>query len=49
MAEEKGFGYVNYFGESYKAEIHWYEESSVGQTDWKEKPDADGNWFYESE
>lgn len=47
--KKKGFGYIDYYGESYKAEIHWYEEPSVGQTDWKVKPDADGNWFYEGE
>lgn len=47
--KKKGFGYIDYYGESYKVEIHWYEEPSVGQTDWKVKPDADGNWFYEGE
>ena len=41
----KGLGYVDYHGESYKAELHWYEEPSVGRVEWKVKPDADGNWF----
>ena len=44
---EKGFGYVDYQGESFKAELHWYEEPSVGRVEWKVKPDGDGNWFYE--
>lgn len=45
--KEKGFGYVDYQGESFKAELHWYEEPSVGRVEWKVKPDGDGNWFYE--
>jgi hypothetical protein len=46
----KGVGYVDYHGESYKVNLHWYEEPSVGRVDWKIKPDADGNWFiYEDE
>ena len=47
--KKKGFGYVNYEGESYKVELHWYEEPSVGKVEFKIKPDADGNWFYEDE
>ena len=45
--KKKGFGYVDYEGESYRAELHWYEEPTAGRHDWKVKPDADGNWFYE--
>lgn len=45
--KKKGIGYVDYEGESYKAELHWYEEPSVGRVEFKIKPDADGNWFYE--
>lgn len=47
--KKKGVGYVDYDGESYKAELHWYEEPSVGRVEYKVKPDADGNWFYEDE
>lgn len=45
----KGVGYIDYEGESYKAELHWYEEPSVGRVEWKVKPDADGNWFIEDD
>lgn len=46
----KGIGYIDYHGESYKVNLHWYEEPSVGRVEWKIKPDADGNWFiYEDE
>jgi hypothetical protein len=41
----KGVGYIDYQGESYKVNLHWYEEPSVGRVEWKVKPDADGNWF----
>lgn len=47
--KKKGIGFVDYDGESYKAELHWYEEPTVGQVEFKIKPDADGNWFYEDE
>ena len=47
--KKKGFGYVDYEGESYRAELHWYEEPSVGRHEWKVKPDADGNWFYDED
>ena len=43
--KKKGLGYVDYDGESYHAELHWYEEPTVGRHKWKVKPDADGNWF----
>ena len=47
--KKKGFGYVDYEGESYKAELHWYEEPTAGRHKWKVKPDANGNWFIEDE
>ncbi len=45
--KKKAFGYIDYQGESYKADLHWYEEPHVGKTPMKVKPDAAGNWFYE--
>ena len=45
----KGVGYVDYHGENYKADLHWYEEPSVGRVGWKVKPDADGNWFIDED
>ena len=45
--KKKGYGYVDYQDESYKADLHWYEEPHVGRTPMKVKPDAAGNWFYE--
>ena len=45
--KRKGLGYVDYDGESFLAELHWYEEPSVGRVEYKIKPDAGGNWFYE--
>lgn len=45
--KKKGIGYVDYHDESYKAELHWYEEPTAGKHEWKVKPDADGNWFLE--
>lgn len=47
--KKKGIGYVEYDGESYRVELHWYEEPTVGRVRFKVKPDADGNWFYEDE
>jgi hypothetical protein len=38
----KGFGYVDFYGESYKAELHWYQEPTVGKVDWKIKPQRKG-------
>lgn len=43
----KGFGLVDFEGESYKAEIHWYKHPKVGNVRYKVKPDEGGNWFYE--
>lgn len=45
--KKKGIGYVDFYGESYKAELHWYEEPSVGNVRFKIKPKADGGWFYD--
>ena len=45
--KKKAFGYIDYQGESFKADLHWYEEPHVGKTPMKVKPDAAGNWFYE--
>ena len=45
--KQKGFGYVDYMGESFKAELHWYNHPLTGNVDYKIKPDAGGNWFYE--
>ena len=47
--KKKGKGYVDYDGESYLAELHWYEEPTVGRHKWKVKPDAAGNWFIDDE
>ena len=41
----KGIGYVDYVGESFKAELHWHQEPTVGKHIWKLKPDIGGNWF----
>ena len=45
--KKKGIGYIDYGGESFKVNLHWYEEPSVGKVKWKVKPDKDGNWFYD--
>jgi hypothetical protein len=45
--KKKGIGYIDFEGESYRAELHWYEEPTAGRHEWKVKPDADGNWFYD--
>lgn len=42
--KRKGIGYVDYDGESYKAELHWYEEPSVGRVKFKIKT-KNGEWF----
>ena len=47
--KRKGFGYVDYEGESFLVDLHWYEEPTVGRVEFKVKPDAGGNWFYEEE
>ena len=45
----KGIGYVDYRGESYKAALHWYQEPTIGRVEWKVKPDAAGNWFFDED
>ena len=41
----KGIGFVDFQGESSKAELHWYQEPTAGKHLWKIKPDIGGNWF----
>jgi len=41
----KGIGYVDFGGENYKAELHWYQEPSVGKVLWKLKPQRGGEYF----
>ena len=41
----KGFGYVDYEDESYKAEIHWYQEPTIGKVEFKLKPQIGGEYF----
>jgi hypothetical protein len=43
--KKKGLGYLDYKGESYKAEIHWYEEPTVGRVELKAKQQTDGSWI----
>lgn len=47
--KKKGMGYVDYHGESYRAEIHWYNHPITGDVRHKVKPDAGGNWFYDED
>ena len=44
--KKKGIGFVDYQGESYKAEVHWYEEPTAGKHDFKVKM-RNGDWFIE--
>ncbi|MDY4190776.1 MAG: hypothetical protein SOX72_00970, partial [Oscillospiraceae bacterium] len=46
--KKKGVGYVDFHGESYKAEIHWYEEPSVGKVKFKAKA-HNGEWIIDDE
>jgi SPP1 gp7 family putative phage head morphogenesis protein len=46
--KKKGFGYLNYEGESYKAEVHWYEEPTVGKVKFKAKS-REGEWIIDDE
>lgn len=43
--KKKGLGYIDYDGESYHVELHWYEEPTAGRHKFKVKPDGEGNWF----
>ena len=47
--KKKGVGFIDYEGESYRVNLHWYEEPTVGRVKWKVKADKDGNWFYDDE
>ena len=47
--KKKGVGYVDYSGKSYKTELHWYEEPSVGKVKWKIKPQYNGEWFIDED
>lgn len=35
--KKKGIGFIDYYGESAQAEVHWYEEPSVGRVKFKMK------------
>lgn len=35
--KKKGIGFIDYYGESARAEVHWYEEPSVGRVKFKMK------------
>ena len=41
----KGLGHVNVNGESVLAELHWYEEPSLGRVEFKIKPQPGGDLF----
>ncbi|MCL2095986.1 MAG: hypothetical protein FWH10_03690 [Oscillospiraceae bacterium] len=41
----KGIGYIDFGGISFKAELHWYQEPTIGKVWWKIKVDRGGNWF----
>ena len=41
--KKKGFAYLDYMGESWKAELHWYEEPTVGRVEVKVKT-KNGEW-----
>lgn len=41
----KGFGWVNYQGEEYYAEIHWVQAEGTGRMDMKLKVQEDGRWW----
>ena len=42
--KKKGIGYVDYEGESYKTEVHWYEEPTAGKHNFKVKS-YNGEWI----
>lgn len=46
--KKKGFGYLDYEGESYKAEVHWYEEPTAGKHKFKAKS-YNGEWIIDEE
>ena len=47
--KKKGLGYVDFHGESYLVELHWYEEPTAGKHEWKVKPNRDGGWFIDED
>lgn len=46
MAKEKGIGYLDFHGGSYRAEVHWYEEKDVGKVKFKAHA-RNGEWILE--
>lgn len=46
--KKKGIGYVDIDGESYKAEVHWYEEQTIGRVEFKIKS-RNGEWIIDDE
>ncbi len=46
--KKKGIGYVDYEGESYKTEVHWYEEPTAGRHNFKVKS-YNGEWIIDEE
>lgn len=42
--KKKGIGYLDYHGESYRAEVHWYEEKNVGKVKFKAHA-KNGEWI----
>ena len=38
----KGIGLIDYYGENVKAEVHWFQEESVGKVKFKIK-----EWLYD--
>ena len=41
----KGIGLVDVDGDVFTAELHWFQEESVGKVMWKLKPQKGGNWY----
>ena len=44
--KKKGIGYLDFNGESYRAEVHWYEEKDVGKVKFKAHA-RNGEWILE--
>ena len=45
----KGLGCLDVDGESYKAELHWYQEPTIGRVMWKLKPQVGGGYFIDED
>lgn len=45
----KGLGYVDFEDESFKAELHWYQEDSAGKVEWKIKTQKGGAWYIDED